>query len=85
MTFEETEKYALLTTIRQGTRKIWEDKIGKTMYSVTRYQHLIRATIPMAFNHILMISLDVDTDNYDSIIMDKIVPLIEKYHLQITE
>jgi hypothetical protein len=81
MTFEETEKYALLTTIRHGTRKMWEEKIGSTRYSITRYQKLLRATIPLADSHLLLLSLDADTDTFDSIIMGKIIPLIEKYHL----
>ncbi len=45
-----------------------------------RYEKVIGATIPMSKNHLLLVSFDAGTNNFDSIIMEKIVPLIKEYH-----
>jgi hypothetical protein len=78
MTREETDKYALLTTIRQSSRTLWEHRLGKTQYSLTRYERLFRLTIPLDENHLLLLSFDIETRNVDSIIMRKVIPLIRK-------
>lgn len=78
MTFEETERYALFATIRHSTRQVWEGKIGKVRYTLTRYELLVRVTVPLANSHLLLLSLDADAKNVDSIMMDKVMPVIEK-------
>lgn len=81
MTFEETERYALFATIRHSTRQVWESKIGKVRYALTRYELLVRVTVPLANNHLLLLSFDADTKNIDSIMMDKVIPVIDKSDL----
>jgi hypothetical protein len=81
MTFEETERYALFATIRHSTRQVWESKIGKVRYALTRYELLIRVTVPLTSNHLLLLSFDADTKNIDSIMMDKVLPVIDKSNL----
>jgi hypothetical protein len=81
MTVEETEKYALFATIRHSTRQVWENKIGKVRYTLTRYELLVRATVPLANNHLLLLSFDVDTKNIDAIMTDKVMPAIDKSNL----
>jgi hypothetical protein len=84
MTFEETERYALFATIRHSTRQAWEGKIGKAQYSLTRYELLVRVTVPLLDSHLLLISFDVDTKNIDCIMTDKVLPLVEKFNTQPT-
>jgi hypothetical protein len=75
---EENEEYASNTIARQKTRTKFEPKIGKLIYAFGRYQKLHRATIPINENYYLLITLDVKTKDFDNIIMEKIIPLVEK-------
>ncbi len=76
----ETEMYTIQTAIAADTRKTMEDKLGKTVYSVTLYEKIKRGTIPLNNDYLLMLSFDTDTD-HESIILNKILPLIKKYDL----
>jgi hypothetical protein len=75
---EENEEYAATAIARQKTRGKFEPKIGKMVYSYGRYELLHRATMPINENYYLLITLDVEEKNFDSIIIDKILPVIIK-------
>ena len=57
-----------------------EAKLGKTIYSITFYEKVKRAVIPIGKNgdFILMVSFDNEAE-HDSIIRNKIMPLVS-YH-----
>jgi len=78
MTIEETERYALFATIRNSTRQAWENKIGKVRYSLTHYELLTRATVPLVNGHLLLLSFDAGTRDIDGIMLDKVMPAIDK-------
>ena len=78
LTEKESERNALLAAIRYHTRQSWEIKLGKLEYSVSRYHNAIRATIPFAENHLLLVSFDSGTSNFDTVITRKIAPLLEQ-------
>ena len=80
MTYEETVKNALFSVIRHSTRQSWESKMGRTLYSITRYEHLTRASIPTEYSHLLLVSFDADVNAVDRLIQDKILPLLHKQH-----
>jgi hypothetical protein len=73
---EENEEYAATAIARQKTRGKFEPKIGKMVYSFGRYELLHRATIPINENYYLLITLDVEEKSFDSIIMNKILPIV---------
>lgn len=75
---EENEEYAATAIARQRTRGKFEPKIGKMVYSFGRYELLHRATIPINENYYLLMTLDIEEKNFDSIIIGKILPLIMK-------
>ena len=75
---EENEEYAATAIARQKTRGKFEPKIGKMVYSFGRYELLHRATIPINDNYYMLMTLDVEEKNFDSIITDKVVPVITK-------
>jgi hypothetical protein len=75
---EENEDYAATAIARQKTRGKFEPKIGRMVYSFGRYELMHRATIPINENYYLLMTLDVKEKNFDSIIMDKVVPVISK-------
>jgi hypothetical protein len=75
---EENEEYAATAIARQKTRGKFEPKIGKMVYSFGRYELIHRATVPINENYYLLVTLDVEERNFDSIIMDKILPIVNK-------
>ena len=78
LTEEENEEYAASAIARQKTRGKFEPKIGKMEYAFGRYDKLLRATLPINENYYALITFDVEEKNFDSIIMEKIVPLIDQ-------
>jgi hypothetical protein len=76
LTEEENEDYAATAIARQKTRGRFESKIGKMYYAFGRYEKLHRATISINDNYFLLVTLDVEEKDFDSIIMSKILPLI---------
>ena len=76
MTNEETRKNALLSVIRHSTRQSWESKMGKTLYSITRYERLTRASVPMPAKGLLLVSFDADVSEVDRLVQEKILPLV---------
>lgn len=79
LTDSESELYAIETVIRMNTRKDFESKLGKPIYSFTLYEKVKRATITLESKEypILMVSFDIQAD-HDYIILDKIMPIIRK-------
>ena len=78
LTEEENEEYASSTVTRHKTRIKFESKIGKLIYALGRYQKLNRVTIPINENYYLLVALDAEVKDFDSTIMEKIIPLIKK-------
>ena len=79
LTDTESELYAIETVIRMNTRKDFESKLGKPIYSFTLYEKLKRVTIPLESKDypILMLSFDIEADN-EIIILNKIIPFVKK-------
>ena len=79
LTDSESELYAIETVIRMNTRKDFESKLGKPIYSFTLYEKLKRVTIPLDNKDypILMVSFDIEADD-ESIILKKIIPFVKK-------
>jgi hypothetical protein len=79
LTKEENQEYAINTIIRHKTRDKFEAKIGKLTYAFARYKNLNRFTIPInENNYYLLLTMDFEENNFDKIIMEKIIPLIMK-------
>src|ERR671923_1077695 len=79
LTPSEIEMYAMQTVIRMNTRKDFELKLGKPIYSFTLYEKLKRVTIPLESKDypILMASFDIEAD-HESIILKKIIPFVNE-------
>ena len=77
LTQEETIESIEHSVSRMSTRRLLEAKLGKTIYSITFYEKVKRAVLPLGKNgdFILMVSFDNEAD-HDSIIRNKIMPLI---------
>jgi hypothetical protein len=79
LTDTESELYAIESVMRMNTRKDFESKLGKPIYSFTLYEKLKRVTIPLESKDypILMVSFDTEAD-HESIILNKIIPFVKK-------
>ena len=79
LTQQEIEMFAIESVLRMNTRKDFESKLGKPIYSFTLYEKVKRATITLESKEypILMVSFDIQVD-HDYIITDKIMPIIRK-------
>ncbi|MGA6991647.1 MAG: hypothetical protein WBL68_13990 [Nitrososphaeraceae archaeon] len=78
MTDEENEDYAALTVTRHKTRIKFQPKIGDLVYAVGKYEKVIRVTIRINEDYFLLLTLDVDAKDYDSILVEKVIPLVRK-------
>jgi hypothetical protein len=83
ITEQEIEMLAIESVLRMNTRKDFESKFGRPIYSFTLYEKVKRATITLHDNNneeypILMVSFDREAD-HDSIILNKILPIIEEH------
>jgi len=78
LTEEENEDYASGAIARQKTRGKFESKIGKMVYAYGRYEKIHRATIPINEDYYLLVTMDIEEENFDFVIMSKIVSLIEQ-------
>ena len=71
---EENQEYATNTITRHTTRTKFEPKIGKLTYAFGRYEKSTRFTIPINDNYYLLLTMDFEENNFDKIIMEKIIP-----------
>ena len=79
LTQQEIEMFAIESVLRMNTRKDFESKLGRPIYSFTLYEKIKRATITLESEEypILMVSFDKQAD-HDHIIIDKMLPIIRK-------
>jgi hypothetical protein len=78
LTIEETHQWAIRTITRHKTRFNLESKVGKLTYLFRRYTRMSRCLIPINENYYLIFTIDFDQYDFDKIIMEKIIPLINK-------
>ena len=78
MTDEENEEYARLTVTRHKTRVKFEPVTGPLIYALGKYEKLNRITLHINENYYLLITLDIEERNFDTIITEKVIPLIRK-------
>ena len=82
---QETSHYAIQAVLRAATREDFESKIGRLLYSIGKYERLVRVTIPIKLSgkerenksYYLLLSFDLNFNVMD-IIENKIMPFIEK-------
>ena len=84
---EDLQNSTMKTVLRMKTREDYESKLGDVIYTFALYKRVKRASIPL--NHpdlaVLTVSFDMAADQ-DSIIMDKILPVLKQWKLtEVTE
>lgn len=81
---EETEQYAITASTRQYTRLRWQEILGKLNYTCSLYEKILRITIPVTnslnrLEYLLIFTLDPHTEDFDALVMNKIMPLINSF------
>lgn len=76
---EELQNSTMKTVLRMKTREDYEPKLGDVIYTFALYKRVKRASIPLDHPDwaILTVSFDMAADQ-DSIIMDKILPILKQ-------
>jgi hypothetical protein len=79
LTPKEIEMYAMQSVLRMNTRKDYESKLGKPIYSFTLYQKIKRVTVTLEDREypILLASFDIEAD-HENVIVNKILPMISE-------
>ncbi len=78
LTIEENHQWTIRTITRHKTRFNLESKMGKLTYLFRRYTRMSRCLIPINEYYYLIFTLDFDHYNFDKLIMEKIIPLINQ-------
>ena len=78
LTKEENQESAINTIIRQKTRTKFEPKMGELSYALGRYQKMSRCLIPVNNYYYLILTIDFEENNFDKIIIEKIIPFIKQ-------
>ena len=78
LTIEETHQWSIRTITRHKTRLQFESKMGKLTYLFRRYTRMSRCLIPINENYFLIFTMDFDQYDFDKIIKEKILSLIQR-------
>ena len=78
LTKEENEDYASHTVERHRKRLKFQPKLGELEYALVRYESVNRAIIPIYKNYYLLIAIDVEENDVDKIIVEKVIPSTRK-------
>jgi hypothetical protein len=77
MSREENQDYTLNAITRHRSRLKFQDKLGKLVYSLGRYEKLIRIVTPINYKYYVLLTIDVEEPHIDSIMTEQIIPKIK--------
>jgi len=76
MTRQENQEYALNAITRHKSRLKFEDKLGRLVYSLGKYEKLVRIVTPINDKYYVLLTIDVQEPHIDSIMREQIIPKI---------
>jgi hypothetical protein len=76
MTHEENQEYTLSAISRHKSRVKFQEKIGKLLYALGKYEKLTRVVAPINDNFYLLITFDVEEMNFDYLMVEKVIPFV---------
>ncbi len=77
MTRQENQEYALNAITRHKSRLKFEDKLGRLMYSLGKYEKLVRIVTPINNKYYVLLTVDVEEPHIDSLMREQIIPKIK--------
>ncbi|HSA73004.1 MAG TPA: DUF6659 family protein [Nitrososphaeraceae archaeon] len=84
MTRQENQEYTLNAITRHKSRMKFEDKLGRLVYSLGKYEKLVRIVTPINNKYYVLLTVDVEEPHIDSLMREQIIPKI-KDNIQIFE
>ena len=76
MNREENQEYTLNAITRHKSRLKFEDKLGKLVYSLGKYEKLVRIVTPINNKYYVLLTIDVEEPHIDSIMKEQIISKI---------
>ena len=76
MNREENQEYTLNAITRHKSRLKFKDKLGKLVYSLGKYEKLVRIVTPINNKYYVLLTIDVEEPHIDSIMKEQIIPKI---------
>lgn len=83
LTRGETRTMVNQTVIRNSTRQLLTNKLGRAVYSTTRYEKLIRSTIPINKDDLILISMEANVNHCE--ILNEVIKVKDVFLPQLIE
>ncbi len=77
MTRQENQEYTLNAITRHKSRLKFEDKLGRLVYSLGKYEKLVRIVTPINNKYYVLLTVDVEVPHIDSLMREQIIPKIK--------
>ena len=77
MTRQENQEYTLNAIARHKSRLKFEDKLGRLVYSLGKYEKLVRIVTPIDNKYYILLTVDVEEPHIDSLMREQIIPKIK--------
>jgi len=77
MTRQENQEYTLNAIARHKSRMKFEDKLGRLVYSLGKYEKLVRIVTPINNKYYVLLTVDVEEPHIDSLMREQIIPMIK--------
>jgi len=77
MTRQENQEYTLNAISRHKSRLKFEDKLGRLVYSLGKYEKLVRIVTPINNKYYVLLTVDVEEPHIDSLMREQIIPMIK--------
>ena len=77
MTRQENQEYTLNAITRHKSRLKFEDKLGRLVYSLGKYEKLIRIVTPINNKYYVLLTVDVEEPHIDSLMREQIIPKLK--------
>ncbi|MGA8738247.1 MAG: hypothetical protein WB501_04400 [Nitrososphaeraceae archaeon] len=77
MTRQENQEYTLNAIARHKSRLKFEDKLGRLVYSLGKYEKLVRIVTPINNKYYVLLTVDVEEPHIDSLMREQIIPKIK--------
>jgi len=77
MTRQENQEYTLNAISRHKSRLKFEDKLGRLVYSLGKYEKLVRIVTPINNKYYVLLTVDVEEPHIDSLMREQIIPKIK--------
>ena len=77
MNRQENQEYTINAITRHKSRLKFEDKLGRLVYSLGKYEKLVRIVTPINNKYYVLLTVDVEEPHIDSLMREQIIPKLK--------